>query len=174
MKTWGAGLAYSNGLSVRLGTGRLSYYAERTPELPQTLRFVIDELKRAQPDPDLVEYAVAQAFLGTRSASSYETRGEAMAANLADGLSPEVVARFHKQILDLRHTPNLSDVLFQRMNTVYARILPGMGAKTSEVQDGVYFVIGPEKQFEAWEEYVKSIEGTDAQVYRLYPRDFWM
>jgi Zn-dependent M16 (insulinase) family peptidase len=45
IKTWGAGLAYSNGLGGSPSNGRLSYYAERTPELPQTLRFVIEELK---------------------------------------------------------------------------------------------------------------------------------
>ena len=42
MKTWAAGLAYSNGIRVLLD-GRMHYYAERTPELPQTLKFVIDE-----------------------------------------------------------------------------------------------------------------------------------
>ena len=53
-------------------------------------------------------------------------------------------------------------------------VLPGLGPKVSTVRDGVYFVIGPEKQFAAWEEYLKSIEGADTVVYRLYPRDFWM
>src|SRR5947209_4555228 len=44
IKTWGAGLAYSNGVSSSPATGRIQYYAERTPELPQTLQFVINEL----------------------------------------------------------------------------------------------------------------------------------
>jgi hypothetical protein len=173
MKTWGAGLAYSNGLGGSLAAGRATYYAERTPELPQTLRFVIDELKRAQPDPSLVEYAVAQAFLATRAANPYESRAEAMANNLADGLTPEVISRFYKGILELRRTPDLSRELFERMNRVYARVLPGMGGKASEVDGGVYFVIGPEKQFAAWEEYLRTVESPDTKVYRLYPRDFW-
>ncbi|HEX8186995.1 MAG TPA: hypothetical protein VF586_01510, partial [Pyrinomonadaceae bacterium] len=94
IKTWGAGLAYSNGLGGSPALGRLSYYAERTPELPQTLRFVIEELKKARPDPGLVEYAVAVAFSQFRSASGYESRGEAMAADIADGTPPEAVRRF--------------------------------------------------------------------------------
>jgi Zn-dependent M16 (insulinase) family peptidase len=174
MKTAGAGMAYSNGIGMRLGLGRSFYYAERTPELPLTLKFVIDEIRKADYDPSLAEYAVAQAFSGTRSAAGYESRGEAMAANLADGLTPEIVTRFHEEILKLRNTPDLATELFKRMKDVYAPVLPGLGVKTSSVNEGIYFVIGPEKQFAAWEEYLKSVEGADTKFYRLYPRDFWL
>src|SRR5262249_44831758 len=74
MKTWGAGLAYSNGVGGSPSTGRMNYYAERCPELPQTLKFVIGELQRAPREPELAEYAVAQALGEFRSASSYEGR----------------------------------------------------------------------------------------------------
>jgi Zn-dependent M16 (insulinase) family peptidase len=174
MKTAGAGMAYSNGIGMRLALGRSFYYAERTPELPLTMKFVIGELQKADYDPSLAEYAVAQAFLGTRSAAGYESRGEAMAANLADGLTAEIVTRFHEEILKLRSTPDLAKELFNRMTKTYAPVLPGLGVKTSTVKDGIYFVIGPEKQFAAWEEYLKSVEGVDAKFYRLYPRDFWL
>jgi hypothetical protein len=49
-----------------------------------------------------------------------------------------------------------------------------MGAKATTVGDAVYFVIGPEKQFAAWEEYLRSVEGPETRLHRLYPRDFWM
>lgn len=174
IKTWGAGLAYSNGLGGSPAQGRVSYYAERTPELPQTLRFVIEELKKAKPDPGLVEYAVAVAFSQFRSASGYESRGEQMASDIADGTPPEAVRKFRQGLLDLRKSPNLSDELFKRMNTVYARILPGLGAKASSVEGGVYYVIGPEKQLTAYEQYLKTIEGPDARLLRIYPRDYWI
>ena len=59
-----------------------------------------------------------------------------------------------------------------RMQDVYAQVLPGLkSGKTPE--DAIYFVIGPEKQFVAWEEYLKSVEGGGVRFYRLYPRDFW-
>ncbi|HET9218416.1 MAG TPA: hypothetical protein VFR18_15640, partial [Terriglobia bacterium] len=174
MKTVGAGMAYSNGIGMRLATGRSFYYAERTPELPLTLKFVIDEVRKADYDPALVEYAVAQAFSGIRSASSYEARGEAMAANLADGVTPEIVSRFHREILNLRKTPNLAEILFKRMPGVYAPLLPGLHGKTASTTDAIYFVIGPEKQFAAWEEYLKAVEGPGVKFHRLYPRDFWM
>jgi Zn-dependent M16 (insulinase) family peptidase len=174
IKTWGAGLAYSNGLGGSPAQGRISYYAERTPELPQTLRFVIEELKKAKPDPGLVEYAIAVAFSQFRSASGYESRGEAMAADIADGTPPEAVRKFRQGLLDLRRTPNLSDELFKRMNTVYARILPGLGAKAGGVEGGVFYVIGPEKQLTAYEQYLKTVEGADARLFRIYPRDYWI
>lgn len=174
IKTWGAGLAYSNGLGGSPSTGRINYYAERTPELPQTLRFVIDELKKAKPDPGLVEYAVAVAFSQFRSASPYEARGESMAADIADGTPPEAVRKFRQGLLDLRRTANLSEELFKRMNTVYARLLPGLGAKAAGVEGGVFYVIGPEKQLTAYEQYLKTVEGADARLYRIYPRDYWI
>ena len=174
MKTWGAGLAYSNGIRVRPAEGRLNYYAERTPMLPQTLQFVIGELKKAQPDASLVDYAIAEAFDGTRSAMPYEVRGEAMANDLADGLTSAVVGRFHKAILDLRQRPDLAAELARRMPKVYERILPGMGIPAKNVPGGVYFVIGPEKQLDAYEQYLKKTEGPETKLFRLYPRDFWL
>jgi hypothetical protein len=96
-----------------------------------------------------------------------------MAANLADGVTPEIVSRFHREILSLRNTPELAGTLFKRMQDVYAQVLPGL-KKGKTAEDPIYFVIGPEKQFAAWEEYLKSVEGAEVRFYRLYPRDFWM
>lgn len=172
-KTIGAGLAYSNGIGSNPGSGIASYYAERTPELPQTLRFVIDELKRAPQDASLTEYAVALVF-SSRAPSPYESRGEAMAANLADGITPDVVSRFRKGILELRKMPNLAEELFKRKDKVYGRVLPGFNVKGKDVAGANYFVIGAERQMSAYEAYLKSAEGADTKLYRLYPRDFWL
>ena len=172
-KTIAAGLAYSNGIGSNPASGVASYYAERTPELPQTLRFVIDELKRATPDLSLTEYSVALVF-NSRAASPYETRGEAMASNLADGITPDVVARFRRGILELRKMPNLAEELYKRKDKVYGLVLPGFNVKGKDVAGANYFVIGAEKQMTAYEAYLKSAEGTDTKLHRLYPRDFWL
>jgi hypothetical protein len=127
-----------------------------------------------QPDAALTDYAIAGAFDGTRSASPYEERGESMANDLADGLTPGVISRFHQAILDLRKDADLGAELFRRMNAVYGTVLPGMNVKAKDVEGGVYFVIGPEPQLAAWEEYLKKADAPDARVFRLYPRDFWM
>jgi hypothetical protein len=174
MKTWGAGLAYSNGIRIKPLEGRINYYAERTPELPQTLKFVIGQLKKAHADPGLPEYAIANAFDGSRAGEPYETRGEAMAADLADGLVPNTVARFRQGVLALRQRPDLTKELFRRLPAVYGTILPGFGIRAEDVPGGVYFVIGPEKQLNAYEEYLKSVEGPETRLFWLYARDFWL
>ncbi|HEX3253853.1 MAG TPA: hypothetical protein VHS05_30740 [Pyrinomonadaceae bacterium] len=171
-KTIGAGLAYSNGVGSSPTTGLMSYYAERTPELPQTLRFAIGEVKRPVSDP-LAEYVIALAF-SSRASSPYEARGEAMASNMADGITPEVVSRFRRAILEARKIPDLSAQLYQRKDKVYERVFPGYGMKGKDITGRNFFVIGPEKQMAAYEAYLKSVEGADTQLYRLYPRDFWL
>lgn len=176
LKTIGAGLAYSNGLRATVSSGRMGYYAERTPELPQTVRFVVDELKNAPRDPRLGDYAVAQVFSPgeSRAAATYEARAEGIAADLADNQPPETVRRFRQSILHLRRDPNLGNLLFDRKDRVYGRMLPGYNVKGSEVPEGVYFVIGPDKQLDAWQRYLQQVEGPESKFRKLYARDFWL
>jgi Zn-dependent M16 (insulinase) family peptidase len=172
-KTIGAGLAYNNGIGGNPDSGTISYAAERIPELPQTLRFVIEEIKRPYKSDTLTEYVTAGSFW-SRTASPYEQRGEAIASDLADGTTPDVVSRFRRAILDLRKMPNLAEELYKRKDKVYELILPGYGIKGKDVKGANYFVIGSEKQMSAYEAYLKSVEGAETRLYRLYPRDFWM
>ena len=173
MKTWSAGLAYSNGLRSSETSGRVIYYAERCPDLATTMRFVVDELKKAPNDPKLAEYAIAQAFVGNRGSNSYESRGATMAANLADGITPETVAAFRKRILDLRSTPNLYEELSKRMEKIYGSVLIGYGDSLENNRDGNYFVIGPPEQFDHLAEYIATAEKPQP-IYRMYPRDYWI
>ncbi|MGH8015549.1 MAG: hypothetical protein ACREBV_05115, partial [Candidatus Zixiibacteriota bacterium] len=176
MKTWGAGLAYSNGLRSNENTGRLIYYAERCPDLAQTMQFVVEQLKNAPFDTSLADYAVSQAFASIRSGSTYESRGEDMAGDLADMLTPDVVKGFRAGIMKLRSKPGLYKELHERMVTTYGDVLPDYGPSCQEsVQksDAIYFVIGPEKQLATYEEYVRSVEG-GVKLERIYPRDYWI
>jgi hypothetical protein len=173
MKTWAAGLAYSNGLRHNESTGRMIYYAERCPDLAQTMQFVVNELKNAPYDTSLAQYAIAQAYVGYRGGEGYEQRGEAMAADLADGVTPEKVTQFFDGVLSLRDSRDLYGEIHGRMPYTYGKILPGYGQSGVEVSDAIYFVIGPESQFQSYEEYLRSVEG-GVTLYRLYPRDFWL
>jgi len=174
MKTWGAGLAYSNGFRSSLSDGAAGYYAERTPELPQTLRFVIDYVRDTPRDPGLTDYVLAQVFDDFRSASGYENRAEAMAADLADGLTSDVVRAFRRAALAVRSRPELIDELYDRMPNVYGKLLPGYGVKSKDVKNANYFVIGPPRQLELYGEYLKGAEGKETRLFPLYPRDFWI
>jgi Zn-dependent M16 (insulinase) family peptidase len=177
MKTWSAGLAYSNGLRSNEMSGRLMYYAERCPELAQTMSFVTDQLKSAPYDTGLADYAVSQAFAVNRAGNGYEQRGMAMANDLADGLLPEDVSRFRSGIMNLRKEGHLYDRLHKRMESTYGEVLPGYGPTAKDVAktkpDLMNFVIGPEKQILGYEEYLKRVEDPNVKLVRLYPRDYW-
>lgn len=175
-RTVGAGLAYSNGLRGSVSGGIVGYYAERTPELPQTVRFVIDIVRNGRPDPTLGEYAVSQAFAETRASRTYEARAEGIAADLADGQPPEVVRRFRTAILALRREPRLVEQLFERKDRVHARLLPGYGGAPLD-ERGTYYVIGPDRQLDAWERHLQGSAGAGSpppRLQRLYGRDHWM
>jgi Zn-dependent M16 (insulinase) family peptidase len=173
MRTWAAGLAYSNGYRYRERNGMASYYAERCPDVAQTLRFVTSVLEEAPVDEALVRYAVAVAFNSSRAAGPYEQRGEEMAANLTDGVSPERVRAFRRQVLALKDESGLSAELHSRFDRVYGQVMVGLGEPLSASQDGNFFLIGPEPQFESLETLIEKAEAPHT-VERLYPRDFWL
>jgi hypothetical protein len=170
MKTWAAGLAYSNGVHSFVQQGQIEYYAERCPLLPQTLRFVIDQLKGAKIDGNIARYAIAKAF-DSRVAASYELRAMAMADDFADGVTPAVVKAFRGRLIALASRGDLAATLAARMPKVYGAVMPGYGPP---VDEGVYFVIGPAKQLDAYQGYLHAAVGKTATLHRLYPRDFWI
>jgi hypothetical protein len=45
------------------------------------------------------------------------------------------------------------------MLPVYSKILPGLSSDPTAITGSEFFVIGPEKQFAAYEEYLKKAEG---------------
>ena len=171
-KTIGAGLAYSNGVGGSLRDGTSTYYAERMPDVTQTLHFAIDTVRNGPRDPRFAEYVMAGAFAGSNAASSYEVRAKAMADDLADGITPEVVRHFRLAILELRKEPNLGDELFKRVDDVYGPVLPGYGPKAKQIPGAIYYLIGNDKQFKSLDADVQARE--DERVYKLYPRDYWL
>ena len=171
-KTITAGLAYSNGLRGNIRDGYSGYYAERMPEIPQTLHFAIDVVRKGPRDPKLLEYMIAMAFQESDAASGYEARAEAMANNLADGVTPDKVRKFREAMLKLRAEPGIATEIFGRVDKVYGKIMPGYGPKAKDTPGAVYYVIGNEKQFRAMDADVQVRE--DEHVYKLYPRDYWL
>jgi Zn-dependent M16 (insulinase) family peptidase len=173
MQTWAAGLAYSNGYSYSERSGRASYYAERSPDVAETMRFVVHLLEQAKDDPRLVDYAIAQVFGNSRAPSRYEARGRAMAADLTDGYTPQRVTAFRRAVLAQRDRPGLYEALKARMRAAYGPVLIGYGAPLAQSREGNFFLIGPETQFRSLEDYLAATEGRQT-VQRLYPRDFWL
>jgi Zn-dependent M16 (insulinase) family peptidase len=172
MRTWAAGLAYSNGFGYRDASGRTSYYAERCPDVAQTMAFVTDVIRNGEVDEQLVTYAIGGAFGASRAAGPYEQRGEAMASDLVDGLGPDRVKAYREMILAQRNTEGLSARLQDRLEEVYGTVLIGLGPTSAET-GGSYFLIGPDEQFVNLENYIAEVE-EPRTVYRIYPRDFWI
>ncbi len=173
MRTWAAGLAYSNGFRFRPRSGLASYYAERCPDVAETLRFAAKVVGEGQVNEARLRYALAVAFNQSRAAGPFEQRGEAMAADLADALGPERVRAFRRGLLALADEPDLAATLAARLAQVYGRVLVGLGRPLAESSEGVFFLIGPEAQFAALEAMVAA-EEAPMVVERLAPRDFWL
>ena len=59
---------------------------------------------------------------------------------------------------------------------VYGAVMPGYpgGPNPATVPDGTQFVIGPDAQLDAYQQYLTTAVGKDAVLQRLYPRDYWV
>lgn len=178
MKTWGAGLAYSNGLSLNPYEGRIQYYAERCPDLVQTMTFVsgLVEGAEALDDPWLAEYCVAGAVAWSRESDEFERRARVAADELADGDTPERVARWRKAVLDLRTRPGLWDEMKPHVWASVGRVIPG--PVHTGWRHALLFTIAPEPMLARWEEFLEGMNlsqvSVDVRVPRLYGRDFWV
>lgn len=173
IRTWGAGLAYSNGSSAREASGRMAWSADRCPKIGQTLGFVIDTLKATPIDKDIAEYAVASVFY-SRADGAPESRTASIAADLTDQLTPEVHRAFRSAVLAMRGREDLASQLAERAPIVYGRLLPGFGAPSRDVPGALSFAIGDQGQLTAWGEWLAASEGDAATFEVLYPRDFWL
>lgn len=173
MNTWSAGLAYSNGYRFDQRTGRAAYYAERCPNVAETMRFVVGLIEEAKISNEMLDYATAQVFGNSRAQSPYETRAFSMAADLRDGYTPEMVRAYRKKVLAMRSKDNLTESIESRLEKAYGPVLVGYGEPASVIEDGVYFLIGPPQQFESMGAEIDKYDPGHSIV-KLYPRDFWI
>ncbi|MFH1619829.1 MAG: hypothetical protein ABIG11_07980 [bacterium] len=174
MKTWEAGLAYSNGLSSNEVRGRLSYYAERCPDPARTMMFAAGVVSSCGlKDFFYPQYALANSFSDYRGADDYSSRGHAMAADLEDGITPEAVKVFKKALIRAAKNPVTGAKISARVKPVLGRVIAGLGMKISSGRQTCAFVTGPEYLLKKYEDYLRKEGETDSLV-RLYPRDFWL
>jgi hypothetical protein len=176
MKTWAAGLAYSNGLSTNPNEGRINYYAERCPDLVRTISFVTGLVKDAGAldDPYLAEYCAANAVTYSRESDRYEDRTRAAADDIVDGDTPERVSKWRGAVLALKARPDLWASMKPKIAAMTGRVLPGVGPKRGEVADALWFTIAPEPMLARWESYLSDHDAPGARVARVYGRDFWI
>jgi Zn-dependent M16 (insulinase) family peptidase len=174
MRTWAAGLAYANGMSVSPSAGVVSYYADRCPNPAQTLRFVAETASQTQiDDPFLMEYSLAGAFGDYRAADDFSSRGASMASDLEDGRTPELVRGYKRALLRLAREPGTLVRVRNRFKHTLGRALIGLqGGRVAASQRASAFMVSPEGMLGPYEAYLKEQGETDRLI-RLYPRDFW-
>lgn len=174
IKTWGAGLAYSNGLSVSAAAGRVQYYAERSPDLSQTLKFVSNVAGQTRlDDPFLLEYSLSYAFGDYRAGGDFSSRGAALAEDLEDGHTPHQVRGFKQLLLSVARSAGALARVRGRLADSLGRVLIGYrGGGVGKAKDASAFVVASEEAVARYEAWLKSVGEAD-RVVRLYPRDFW-
>jgi Zn-dependent M16 (insulinase) family peptidase len=173
MKTWSAGLAYSNGIGNNLSSGRLSYYAERCSDLVETMQFVSKSASGFKANmPYLIGYALANSFNDYRGAQDMSSRGFSMGADLKDTLTPDKVKKFKQTLLKIAKKRTTLKKLDENFKGVLAKVLVGLDKKVSKNPQTVSLVIAPKRLLDSYEKYLRETGETDELV-RIYPCDFW-
>jgi hypothetical protein len=172
LRTWAAGLAYSNGLAVGPADGVMTYYADHCPDPVETMRFVAGVVKGARVDQPAVEAALASSFGDYRGTQGFAERGRELADDLTDGLTPAVVRAWKQQLLRTARAPDTVARLQERVTRVVGRALVGAGGRVAADPRAVSLVMGPERLLKAYQRFlIDSGEVTTLPL--LYPRDFW-
>jgi Zn-dependent M16 (insulinase) family peptidase len=171
-KTWEAGLAYGNGIDVRPRDGTILYYADRCPNVQATLAFVrslTQDISHVT-DQSSIDYAFAQIFAFSRAAQSLTARGEAMATDLTEGITPARIRRFSHALLRLRTDQHLLTRIREALPRVVAKVMPGPeDAMAKAAAQSLFFFIAPQSQLKAVEAEIPGLS-----LYRLWPSDFWL
>jgi len=170
MQTWRAGLAYSNGFNASLESGTVRYYAERCPDLTQTMAFVRDTLVHTPRDKELIKN-VLPSFFYTFEADGFIDRALIMAGLLTDGRRPDLYKKLRQRILMLSRQDDFDEKVFSRINDWAALVIPGL--RPDKPFGGIVYIIANEAQIKRYEEYLKKEAGA-GEIVMLYPRDYWM
>jgi hypothetical protein len=175
MQTWGAGLAYSNGISLNSARGRIQYYAERCPDPAETMKFVTGLVEKAgdMPGVDLAAYSVTNAVTPTRAGDGFESRTRAQAEDLEAGITPERFARWRKAMLAMRGKTGIDERIRARIADIAGRVLPGIGPRSVDAPAGIFLLIAPPQLIGKWEDHVRAREGTETRIERIHASDFW-
>jgi hypothetical protein len=173
-RVWASGLAYTGGVRLDPDRGQMTLYAERSPDLAQLARMLGEAVKGEPAAPRLVDYTVINSFT-SRLGERYERRAEGMAADLADGVTPDRVRAFRKRLLAVRETKGLAEAMHARSAQVLGAVLPQLAPASgpSPAPGAVLFAVGPEAVVGGYEHELISERGDGFALTRIYPRDFW-
>ena len=95
-----------------------------------------------------------------------------MAANLTDGLTPDLVKAWKTLLISAARDKDALTRIREKMPSALGNVLPGYGAKVSAAKGATDFLVGPDELLSKYEAYLKA-QGECESIVRLYPRDFW-
>jgi hypothetical protein len=174
-QTWAAGLAYSNGIRVSPEQGQITYSAERCPDPVATMRLVAGLASSAgaiPPSPAALQASLAQGFSDYRGTAGFSERGAAIAADLADGLTPDRVRAFKTGLLQAAQAPGVAAAVAARRSAIMGQLLVGAGGRVADGPRNLALVIGPQRLLARYERFLKA-SGETPTLPRIYPRDLW-
>ncbi|MBN2836975.1 MAG: hypothetical protein JXR48_18620 [Candidatus Delongbacteria bacterium] len=171
MRTWSAGLAYSNGLSCSNSSGNFNYYAERCPDVAQMVNFLAEVANQDVYDESLRNYVASQ-FFYSRSAGDYDERGIGMASDIENGITEDLVKKYREDIIRIAKRDDFIEQMKKRAKVVLGGTVCGIGENCSLFEGALNFVIGSDDQIDNYEKFVSSKEGS-TKIVKIYPSDYW-
>jgi hypothetical protein len=191
LRGWGAGLAYSCGVSVGLAEARVRYYADTCPDVGKCIAAAAAEVASdaaGAPVAWRVDYALAQCFTSRAGTSMPESRVEAAATDEADGRGAHTVRSLRAALLRLRGRADLAAELHARAPRVLGALLPGVlpaapfatepWSGAARAPGATLAVIGAEAQAAAMDAHLAAVAAKAGvpppACVRLYERDLWV
>ena len=171
LKTWEAGLAYSNGLGVDQASRLITYYADRSPDLGSLIELV-NSLASNNPEVDqsTVDYLLSQTFSIPRSMWTFSQRGRALAEDIRDGDPPDKIRRFSEAILQVSKDRNLlTEIANVKLQSICGILLKDECQSRQKADDSIFFFVGSAKILSDLE---KRLSIPDLP--RIWPNDFWL
>lgn len=172
MKTWEAGLAYSNGIASVMGRRFLLYYADHVPDITSLIALVnsLPQANYSLSASRAVDYALSQAFVPPRAMLPFSRRARAFALDNRDGNTPDRIRKFSQRMLELGHDPSLGQELIRmRVQSIDPVLFDKANLDKKETARSIFFFLGPEQ---ALSSAANRLPAHDMLL--MWPSDYWI
>lgn len=172
MKTWEAGLAYSNGIASESYRRLLLYYADHVPDITALVSLVnsIPQASDTLSGTQAVDYALSQVFEPPLDMLPFSERARIFALNNRDGNTPDTIRKFSQRMLELRHDPELSQELIRmRVESIDPVLFDTRDRDKKKAARSIFFFLGPEQVLSS-----AALRLPAHDMLLMWPSDYWM
>jgi hypothetical protein len=171
MRTWEAGLAYSNGVNSDLRDGLLSYYADRVPSVPSLVKLIegLGISMASLNDRSYLNYSISQMFK-SREMLPFIERARLLDTDLQDGITLSDYRKYFSSVLKMTKDPSLWDEIRQLTGQAIAPVMVGANCGDCQTrQRSLFFIVGPDKQLND-----AAAVFPGQRLFKLWRSDFWL